>query len=204
MIAQVCGVWESARVTEPVSQPVPCRSAISLPGAGGQPRFAYVSAGSPIEQLVGDGSTIADRSGSSLSVDALTERLLGGEVAGVLAPTEATGPVPGHVALSESFIERRQQIRQDNVLARFLLRQIGLEEVSSHIGAPASLYNQIASLWSIDLALCTDPGMLLTLGADRQRYVDEVYRKRAKARLPRAMGRLVDMGVSPYPRLVIV
>lgn len=204
MIAQVCDVWESVSRTELVHQPVACRSAISLAGATNHPRFAYVSVGSPIEQLIGGSSAIADRSGTTLSVGQLTDRLLDGEVAGVLAPPTPTTPTTNLAALPAPFIERRQQLRQENVLARFLLRQIGLEEVSTHVGAPAALYDQIAELWSLDLALCTDPAMLLTLGADRQRYVDADYKKRAKSRLPRAMGRLVDMGVSPYPRLVII
>jgi hypothetical protein len=76
--------------------------------------------------------------------------------------------------------------------------------VSSHRGAHVQLYDEIAVLWSTELSLFTDPAMLLTLGADRQRYVDQHYTERATDRLPRALGRLHDLGVRSYPRLVIV
>ena len=46
--------------------------------------------------------------------------------------------------------------------------------------------------------------MMLTLGADRQRYVDRDFEERAFDRLPRALGRLHDLGIRSYPRLVIV
>ena len=46
--------------------------------------------------------------------------------------------------------------------------------------------------------------MLLSLGADRQRYVDAEYVERASDRLPRALARLHGLGVRSYPRLVIV
>jgi hypothetical protein len=108
------------------------------------------------------------------------------------------------VSWPTELVERRAELRRANVLARFLLRQIGLEEVSSHRGAPARLYEDIAALWSAELSTFTDPAMLLPLGADRQRYVDVNYVERATDRLPRALGRLHDLGVRSYPRLVIV
>jgi len=204
MIAEVCSVWETADLVEPVPVHVLCRTAISLPGDLSQPRFAYVSAGSPIERLTGDGSRISHVDGTTLSVSGLVNRLLDGEVAGVMAPRGPIDPVTDSVALPEELVERRRAIRRSNVLARFLLRQIGLEEVSSHRGAPAVLYDNVAAMWTTDLSLCTDPAMLLTLGADRQRYVDSAYNDRATDRLPRALGRLHDLGVRSYPRLVIV
>lgn len=204
MINTLCAVWETAALAEPVSTLVHCRTVITLAGADDTPRFAYVSAGSPIEQLTGEGSTITDAGGTQLAVTDLVTRLLDGDVAGVLAPKGPAASAKDSLVLPEHFLERRQKIRNANVLARFLIRQIGLEEVSSHRGAPEALYTEIAKLWSLDLALCTDPAMLLTLGADRQRYVDQRYNQRATDRLPRALGRLHDLGVRSYPRLVIV
>ena len=204
MIDTVCEVWDSAVAAAPVREVVQCRSAIVIGDAGDAPRFAYVSVGSPIEQVTGGSTTLHDRSRSQISFAELTNRLLDGEVAAMLAPHAPQDPFVDELSLPQAFVERRQQIRQDSVRARFLLRQIGLEEVSGHRGAHAQLYTDIALLWSTDLALCTDPGMLLTLGADRQRYVDHVYSNRATDRLPRALGRLHDMGVRSYPRLVIV
>ncbi|MFT7476491.1 MAG: hypothetical protein ACI81L_003446 [Verrucomicrobiales bacterium] len=204
MISDICAIWETAALVEPVSENVACRSTIVLGTPGDQPRFCFVSVGSPIETLLHDDTQLLDRTWAHIGLGEIAKRLIDGEVAAVLAP-----PGPQHVArsapeLPQEFLERRQVIRQDNVLARFLLRQIGLEEVSSHRGAPARLYDDLRALWSLDLSLCIDPAMLLTLGADRQRYVDEHYNERATDRLPRALGRLHDLGVRSYPRLVIV
>ena len=204
MIGPICEAWESATAGQTVPT-VRCRSGILLGEPGSTPRFAYVSAASPIEVALKDG-TVTDRSGAGLAVVDLADRLLDGEVAALLA---APGPVERSettesVSLPAALIERRSRVRAANVTARFLLRQIGLEEVSSHRGAHRQLYDRVADLWSHDLALCTDPPMMLSLGADRQRYVDSTFRARAKDRLPRAVGRLHDLGVQSYPRLVIV
>jgi hypothetical protein len=204
MISDICAIWETAALVEPVSTNVPCRSAIVLGTPGDQPRFCFVSVGSPIEALLHDDSQLLDRTGAHIGLAEVSKRLIDGEVAAVLSPAATQRPAQSVVQLPERFHERRQAIRRDNVLARFLLRQIGLEEVSSHRGAPARLYDDLRGLWSLDLSLCIDPAMLLTLGADRQRYVDEHYNERATDRLPRALGRLHDLGVRSYPRLVIV
>lgn len=203
-LERACLAWDSALSVEPVPVPVFCRSGLSVGEAGTTPRIAYVSVGSPIEQLLGEGTAILDREHVDLDLRGLTQRLVDGEVAAVLAPPGPVSPKRQPLGLSDEFVGRRQKVRADNVLMRFLLRQIGLAEVSSHRGAPAELYRQAQELWSLDLALCTDPGMLLTLGADRQRYVDGDYEARATDRLPRALGRLRDLGVQSYPRLVIV
>jgi len=164
-----------------------------------------VSVASPIEEVLRAGSVVLDRDGSELAVAEVVSRLLDGQVAAVTAPRAGGEPAERlGVALSESLIDRRQAIRRVHVRIRFLLRQIGLMEVSGHRGAPISLYRATADLWSHDLSLCVDPAMLLTLGADRQRYVDTQYTERAKDRLPRAMKQLHEVGVIAYPRLVIV
>lgn len=205
MIAEICEAWEQAATVERVETVIPCRTGVLIGETSERPRFAYVSAGSPIEQILGSKSHIVDRAGNELGVNGLAERLLNDEVACVLAPPGAVaGAGSLDVVLPHSLIERRSIIRHQNVLARFLLRQIGLEEVSSHRGAHAQLYSDLASMWSLDLAMCIDPAMLLTLGADRQRYVDANFTDRATDRLPRALGRLSDLGVRSYPRLVIV
>lgn len=200
-----CFAWESS-IDPWIETPVPCRSALGVLGQDTTPRVAYVGAGSPIEKLLGIDAELMDRAGAPISVAELTSRLLDTEAAAVLAPAAPCGPSNESidVGLPESFLQRRTQIRRDNVLVRFLIRQIGLEEVTSHRGAPAELYHGVARRWSLDLALCTDAAMLLTLGADRQRYVDHHYEERATDRLPRALGRLRDMGVRSYPRLVII
>lgn len=199
---EVCVAWETATSTEPAT-PVACRSGVVVPSADAGARFCYVSVASPIEQLLALDADVWDRSGGALTVDQLSDRLLAGEVAAVLAST-AEPPANIAIQLSDAHRTRRQQIRHANVQMRFILRQIGLEEVSSHRGAPAALYEAAARTWSHDLALCTDPAMMLTLGADRQRYVDTMFNERAVDRLPRALGRLHDLGIRSYPRLVIV
>ena len=206
LVRYACGTWDTATSVASVAEPVVCRSALMLPGTTPDARFCFVSVGSPLEQLISDGTKIYDHNGGALSVAELADRLLDDEVAAVLAPrgpvsSAASGIVP---ILPQALHTRRQRIRRDNVLARFLLRQIGLEEVSSHRGAAPDLYERISDLWSHDLALCTDPAMLLTLGSDRQRHVDVRYKERAKERLPRAVHRLSDQGVRSYPRLVII
>ena len=200
----------------PISRTVPtvvtCRTGILLPGVDSQPRFSYVSAGSPIEQILpspnGSSGGVAIRSedDSPLDVDELCRRLVDGEVAGVLAPLDSANGGRATTAdhLLADFVNHREKIRFDNVQMRFILRQIGLAEVSTHRGAPPTLYRRAEALWSLDLALCTDPAMMLTLGADRQRYVDRDFEERAFDRLPRALGRLHDLGIRSYPRLVIV
>ena len=148
-----------------------------------------------------------DRSGIALSVAELANRLVGGEVAALVT---SGAPAPDATyersvdAIPSSLRERQQGIRRANVRVRFLLRQLGLEEVASHNGAPTDLYHAVANEWTQDLALCTDPAMLLSLGADRQRYVDDLYVERATDRLPRALLRLQGLGVRSYPRMVIV
>lgn len=204
VIEQACATWETAIATEPVSRMVACRSAVVLDGVDTTPRFCYLSVGSPIESVLTAGSEVMDRSGMPLDVSTLVTRLLDGEVTTLLAPRTPTAAETADVVLPAAFKLRRQEIRHDHVIARFLLRQIGLEEVSSHRGAPATLYRSVAERWSPDLSLCIDPAMMLTLGADRQRYVDRQYTDRATDRLPRALGRLHDLGVRSYPRLVIV
>ncbi len=145
-----------------------------------------------------------------MTIEELDARLLDGEVAAVLVARAGvtkgsdSGVTSNEAGLSRAFTQRRQEVRYQNVLMRFLLRQIGLEEVSSHRGAPSALYEKAQAHWSLDLSMCTDPAMLLTLGADRQRYVDSSYEERAVDRLPRALGRLHDLGIRAYPRLVIV
>lgn len=201
-VSQACAVWETASCVEPIEQ-VPCRSGISLSPVDGTPRFCYVSAASPLEQVVGPAASLEDRAGAPLSLSELCERLLGGEVAAIVTSGRVV-PDAAETALPETLREARALLRKANVRARFLLRQIGLEEVSAHRGAPVQLYDDIADLWSLELSLFTDPAMLLTLGADRQRYVDNNYTERATDRLPRALGRLHDLGVRSYPRLVIV
>ena len=201
--AHVCSVWESAASVEPLETIVACRSAIALAGVDPTPRFCFVSVASPIEQLLEPEPHLIDRAGGALSVAEFAHRLVGGEVAAVLT-SRRTVPASASVVLPDPLLVRRAELRRANVLARFLLRQIGLEEVSSHRGAHVQLYDEIAALWSTELSLFTDPAMLLTLGADRQRYVDQHYTERATDRLPRALGRLHDLGVRSYPRLVIV
>lgn len=208
-LERVCFAWNSASLVEPIPTVVSCRTGILLPHAGEQPRFSFVSVGSPVEQLLSSSSTLRSQDGSPVDVGELCGRLVEGEVAGVLAPVEksAAGELTTRAATSSlpaDFVERRQGVRYDNVQMRFLLRQIGLAEVSSHRGAPAALYRRAQSLWSRDLSICTDPAMMLTLGADRQRYVDPDFEERAFDRLPRALGRLHDLGIRSYPRLVIV
>ncbi len=208
LLDRVCLAWDTATATEAVLDPVPCNAGLMVGDVGEQPRFAYVSFASPIEVLLSCNASVHmhDRRGGDLTLSALQERLLAAEVAAVLAPRKPirTGAIESDVALSDEFTSRRQALRCDNVLIRFLLRQIGLAEVASHRGAPATLYSKAAALWSRDLALCTDPAMLLSLGADRQRYVDAEFNARAIDRLPRALGRLHALGVRSYPRLVIV
>ena len=207
MIDAICESWEQASLVEQVTTQVPCRSAITIGDVDDAPRFSFVSVASPLEQVLGDRSEVRDRQGALIAVVELADRLLAGEVAAVIAspgPVDPSLDLIGDVLLPQALVSRREEVRHDNVLARFLIRQIGLEEVSSHRGAPAQLYADLAALWSLDLALCTDPAMLLTLGADRQRYVDESFNERATDRLPRALGRLHDLGVRSYPRLVIV
>jgi hypothetical protein len=201
--AQVCSVWETAASVEPLEALVACRSAIALEGVDTTPRFCFVSVASPIEQLLEAEPHVFDRAGGALSVAELAHRLIEGEVAAVLTSRRSV-PKLVNVVLPDPLLVRRAELRRANVLARFLLRQIGLEEVSSHRGAHVQLYDEIAELWSTELSLFTDPAMLLTLGADRQRYVDQHYTERATDRLPRALGRLHDLGVRSYPRLVIV
>ncbi len=204
VVEQLCATWETAAVTEPVGTTVRCRSALALPGVDAEPRFCFVSVGSPIESVLPTGVHVQDRSGEVIAVSELADRLLAGEVACVLAPRRALAPASSGPVMPDALIRRRREIRSSNVLARFLLRQIGLEEVSSHRGAPAQLYRSIKEVWSHDLSLCTDIAMMLTLGADRQRHVDLHFTERATDRLPRALGRLHDLGVRSYPRLVIV
>lgn len=201
---RACHAWDSALAVEPVDRVVACRSVVRLPSSGHDPRFCFVSVGSPVEMLLGHNPMIVDRSGADLGTSDLWNRLLDGEVAVALAPRGPVEVVEGVPTPPDAFVERRLEIRYDNVLVRFLLRQIGLAEVSSHRGAPAQLYRAVESRWSHDLSMCIDPAMLLTLGADRQRYVDEQFTERATDRLPRALGRLHDLGVRAYPRLVIV
>ena len=204
----VCHAWDTAVSAGPVPAVVPCTAVVDLTAGQANPRFCYVSVASPIERLVDGGrgsAVLRSRTGEPLDTAALSERLLVGDVAAVLAPL---GPLPNasgapSVELSEVHRTRRQEIRHANVRMRFLLRQIGLEEVSSHRGAAPALYEAAATTWSLDLALCIDPAMLLTLGADRQRHVDVGFEDRATDRLPRALGRLHDLGVRSYPRLVI-
>jgi len=211
-LERACIAWETAQLVEPTAPRVQCRTGISLPGASNGTRFCYVGVASPIEQVLGDQDApaekrglVSDREGSPISVAELASRLLDGEVASVLAPPRPVSiDASAGIDLPFSLLDRRAQIRHQNVLIRFVLRQIGLEEVSAHRGARPELYERAASLWSLDLALCTDPAMLLTLGADRQRYVDSSFNERALDRLPRALGRLSDAGVRSYPRLVIV
>jgi hypothetical protein len=200
---QVCSVWETAASVEPLETLFACRSVIALEGVDATPRFCFVSVASPIEQLLEAESHLFDRAGGDLSVAELVHRLVEGEVAAVLTSRRSV-PKLADIVLPDALLVRRAELRRANVLARFLLRQIGLEEVSSHRGAHVQLYDEIAELWSPELSLFTDPAMLLTLGADRQRYVDQHYTERATDRLPRALGRLHDLGVRSYPRLVIV
>ena len=207
-IERACIAWDCAIDTVSVD-PIPCNTGVTVGEVGASPRFAYLSFASPLEVLfaVGPTVTVSDRDGVSMSSTALETRLLGGEVAAVLAPAAPIPTADGtaeSITLSDELRARRQEIRANNVQVRFLLRQIGLAEVSSHRGAPAALYTKAAAIWSRDLALCTDPAMLLTLGADRQRYVDADFNARAIDRLPRALGRLHALGVRSYPRLVIV
>jgi hypothetical protein len=202
-VVHACAAWESASTVEPVVEAIVCRTGIALGASTPPPRFCFVSVASPVEQLLGEETSILDRTGAEIAVAELASRLLAGEVAAVVTSgrhQRAATDVP----LPTEFVERRAELRRANVLARFLLRQIGLEEVSSHRGAPARLYEDIAALWSTELSTFTDPAMLLPLGADRQRYVDVNYTERATDRLPRALGRLHDLGVQSYPRLVII
>jgi len=202
-VSHACAAWESAATVEPVDELILCRTGISLGEATSPTRFCFVSVASPVEHVLGEDSLTVDRSGAAIASAELADRLVGGEVAAVV--TSGRHEVAStDVALPITFLERRAELRRANVLARFLLRQIGLEEVSSHRGAPARLYEDIAELWSLELSTFTDPAMLLPLGADRQRYVDAEYTARATDRLPRALGRLHDLGVRSYPRLVIV
>lgn len=195
-------MWDTASSVEPV-EAIPCRTGILVDPIDDTPRFCFVSKGSPIERVLGDGSHLVDPAGGRLRLDQLVQRLVDDEVAAVITSGRETRRVPD-LALPIEFIRERAAVRRKNVRARFLLRQIGLEEVSSHRGAPVQLYDDIAALWCRDLAMCTDPAMLLTLGADRQRYVDAMYTERATERLPRVLGRLHDLGVRSHPRLVIV
>ena len=196
-IERVCAAWDSAASDPWVGDPVPCRSAIIIGDVGPTPRFAYLSAGSPVESVLGSGVELRTRAGGQLAISDLITRLGKGEVATVLAPADLdpASSLSTDFELPADFVARRQEIRHDQIQVRFLLRQIGLEEVSTHRGAPADLYHAASSVWSRDLALCVDPAMLLSLGADRQRYVDEHYYDRAAKRLPSALGRLQDLGV---------
>lgn len=207
VVERACAGWDIGAGDAWVDNPVTCRSALVLGDPGESGRVAYLSVGSPIEALLGPGARVVDRSGVALSIADLAQRLVKGEVSALCAPAAPAVDVITPLSvdhLPALFRERRQELRRDNVQVRFLLRQIGLEEVSSPRGAPADLYHAAANVWSPGLALCNDPAMLLSLGADRQRYVDAEYVERASDRLPRALVRLHGLGVRSYPRLVIV
>lgn len=206
-VVRGCLAWESASTSEVVREVVKCRTGVALAGAGSRPRLCYIGVASPIEQILRVGSVVIDRDGSELAAAELVSRLLDGQVAAVTAPrgeVESGLAERLDVTIADSLIDRRQAIRRVHVRLRFLLRQIGLMEVSAHRGAPVSLYRAAAHLWSRDVSLCVDPAMLLTLGADRQRFVDEEFNERARYRLPRAMRQLHELGVIAHPRLVIV
>ena len=207
VIDQACSSWEAASVTAKISDPIVCNTSIVLPGTATHPRFCFVGATSPLERLLISGVEVYDRAGPLLSTTELIDRLMNDEVASVLAPSGAATQMPESefgLALPASLLERRQTFLRRLVRCRFILRQIGLEEVSSHRGAAGALYESISSLWSRELAISVDVAMMLTLGSDRQRHVDAEYEERARLHLPRALGRLADVGVRSYPRLVVV
>lgn len=204
-----CAGWNSVHDLEPVHEQIICSAGIVLPEMNNEPNFAYLSVASPLESMLFERAHIADHDGTELSVAELAARLIDGQVAVAARPSfdldqpPTFGPLLD-VTLPETLIDRRSAIRRVNVRLRFLLRQIGLEEVSTLRGASPVLYELVASLWSLDLSLCVDPAMLLTQGADRQRFVDATYTARAKSRLPEAARRLSELGVTAYPRSVIV
>jgi hypothetical protein len=154
-----------------------CRTSIVVGDRPGVARFGFVSLGSTIESLLGPDAAVMDVAGSGgLSIEALTRRLRDGEVASVITTAERGGPTP---ALPEEFVTGRSSLRSRLSELRFLLRQAGLDEVAADRGAGDVLVERIRDRWTPEAAIILDVGMLLSLGADRQRYVDDRYEQRA-------------------------
>ena len=89
-VERACAAWDTGASDAWVDEAVTCRSAVVVGAEVGlASRVAYLSVGSPIEQVLGAGTQVRDRSGAALSVTEVSHRLMDGEVAALLAPANA-------------------------------------------------------------------------------------------------------------------
>ena len=105
---RACAAWDIAASDAWVDTAVACRSGVVVGAeSGSNSRVAYLSAGSPIEKVLGTGNEVLDRSGAALSITELAHRLTSGEVAALVATGSPSGKRPealGADALPSSFV----------------------------------------------------------------------------------------------------
>lgn len=160
-------------------------------------RFAFFSLLSPIERLLT--TDLSDAGSGPLTHDELGGRLVDGETVLLLTGTTPPEPAPVPPAIHAARVDARRRAAD----VRHGLITLGLQEIASPRGADVETIDAVADLWDLRMSLAIDVATELSLGADRQRYVDPDYTARAHHRLPGLQQRLEQAGVWSNPILTL-
>ena len=87
--------------------------------------------------------------------------------------------------------------------ARHGINAVALEELANPTGVSQHSVDTLAAAWNPAVALTLDVANEITLGADRQRYVDIDYGKRFQQRAASLIARLAEHGIWSHPLLTL-
>lgn len=188
--------WNETAVALPQRvQPPQCMTATVLDRGTGDWRFAFISLASNTNFDLAQATSIPD----GRPVDG-HEVLTSGDVLIVVwrGSIYKASPKP-----PDSFLALQQKSRQAVHNARHGLGAVALEELSNSSGATQRSIDALAEIWTDASSLLLDVATEITLGADRQRYVDREYSARFKQRAPGLAERLSQHGIWSNPMLTL-
>lgn len=188
--------WDETAIGLPGrADPPKCPAAVIVDNGVGAWRFAYISLSS--DNFVDlNRATAVDTDGP---VDGY-EVLMSGDIAVVVWRGEIAQPTR---VVDAEFRMQQQLARQEVLRAQQGLGAVALEELSNPLGAPQRSIDALAAIWAYSASLVVDVAVEISLGADRQRYVDREFKERFKQRAPGLVARLSQHGVWSNPLLTL-
>lgn len=171
-----------------------CQGVIIDERGAGRWRFAYVSLASSMH--VDLQNTVSFEGTTINGYDALIDGF-------VLAIVWRGERLPRGAAPPESFASARQNARRAVLTARHGINAVALEELANPTGVSQHSVDRLAAAWNPAAALTLDVANEITLGADRQRYVDLDYGKRFQQRAASLIARLAEHGIWSHPLLTL-
>ncbi len=191
----VAARWNQTAIELPMGITPICDTAVIADHGSGSWRFAFVSTASSVGIDLSSAISLVD----DRRVDGY-ERLLDGSIIVLIWRGE---PPPSPASLSDTFCDAQQAARRSALTARLGIGSVALEEMASSTGVSQTSVEALAATWSIAASLTLDVATEISLGADRQRYVDMHYGPRFSQRAAALSARLAKHGICSNPILTL-